>query len=211
VRRGAAWPPAERPSGRLPVQQALPRAGRWPHCRASWLSSAACAAHSNTVRRPSGVVVRRCPIPTVPCSPCPRHPSASVCPASTRPASGVCPVSARLVSDARCPCPGPRAQCPTSDVRCPVSASGIRACRVRVHSIRTGKFVEREGAAGSHTPRDRPGRRLTLPICRAAGARRFAHCGRLRAGRQERAAGGPSRPESLGRGSSALGSPWPTA
>jgi hypothetical protein len=86
-----------------------------------------------------------------------------------------------------CPMPGVRVRGPElsvrhrmSGVRCPVPASGIRACRVRVCSIRTGKFVEREGAAGSHTPRDRPGRRITLPICRAAGARRFAHCGRLR-------------------------------
>jgi hypothetical protein len=36
----------------------------------SWLPSAARAAHSNTVRRPSGVVVPGCPDATVPWSPC---------------------------------------------------------------------------------------------------------------------------------------------
>jgi hypothetical protein len=129
VRPGAAWPPAERPSDRLPVQQAVPHASRWPHCRASWLPSAACAAHSNAVRRPSDVVVPRCPMPTVPCSPCPRHLSASVCPASTRPASGVCPVSAGRVSNAR-------VQSPVSDIGCPVS--GVQCQRpvsVRIASV----------------------------------------------------------------------------
>ena len=87
-------------------------------------------------------------MPTVPCSPCPRPPSASACPASTGPASGAYPASACLVSDARCPCPRSRAPCPTSGVRCPVRASGIGAYRVRVRSIRTGEFVQGEGAAG---------------------------------------------------------------
>jgi hypothetical protein len=97
------------------------------------------------------------------------HPSSVRRPVSSIRLSGVrasgvrCPVSARPVS---------RALCPTSGVRCPVRASGIRACRVRVRSVRTGGFVEREGAAGSHTPRDRPGRRLTpLQGSRCAGVR----------------------------------------
>ena len=116
---------------------------------------------ANTVRRPSGVVVPGCPMPTVPCSPCPRPPSASACPASTRPASGVrCVFSVRLsgvrASGVRYPgvrarCPEPRVRRRVSGVRCERPAS--RACRVCARSIRTGEFVEREGAAGSHTSR----------------------------------------------------------
>jgi hypothetical protein len=55
-------------------------------------------------------------------------------------------------------------QCPVSvsvsvsvsGVRCPVRASGIRASHVHGHVVRTGEFVERIGAAGSHMSRDRP-------------------------------------------------------
>ena len=96
--------------------------------------------------------------PTVPWSPCPCLPSASACSASTRPASGVRCVSsvrlsgsARPVSRVRCPMSGVRVQCPvsTSGVRCPMQASGIRACRVCVRSVRTGEFMECEGAVAA--------------------------------------------------------------
>jgi hypothetical protein len=171
------------------------RAGRWPHCRASWFPSAARAASSNTLRRPSGVVVPGCRMPTMPCSPCPRprvqRPASRGCSASA------CPVSARLVSDARCRCPGSRALCPTSDVRCPASGnSGI---------------VKREAAAGSLHASGQAGSASHPTVCKAAGARRFAHCGRLRAGRQERAAGGRPRPESLAVGRPRWEALWSTA
>jgi hypothetical protein len=67
--------------------------------------------------------------------------------ASTRPASGVrCPgerpVSAHVMSTIRCQLSG-------VDVRCP--GVGVRAFRVR--GVCIGDFVERVGAAGSHTAR----------------------------------------------------------
>jgi hypothetical protein len=183
VRRGAAWPPAERPSGRLPVQQAVPRAlaggltAERHGCRVPRVPPTAtrfgvpAASWCQDVRYP--LCLAR-PVRVIRQRPCVQRPP------GRRPACVRCP-------HVWCPMPGVRVRGPElsvrhrmSGVRCPVPASGIRACRVRVCSIRTGKFVEREGAAGSHTPRDRPGRRITLPICRAAGARRFAHCGRLR-------------------------------
>jgi hypothetical protein len=237
----------------------------------------ACAAHSNTVRRPSGVVVPECPMPTVPCSPRPRPPSASACPASTRPAStrpasdvrcvstSACPVSARLVSDTPVSVSG--LQSPVSDVGCPVSGASVRhpvrvasvsalsapvsswSARVRRAATRLGQARSASHptvfASGSSAPKSKsgawswprwqrrhrldPGRRRGAlgwwpgstawptgtrrlragsPVCRAAGARRFAHWDRLRAGRQERAVGVvPATPESLARGSSALGGP----
>jgi hypothetical protein len=152
VRRGAAWPPAERPSG-------------WPgsaaRSLARWQVASPPSRHGCRAPRvppppqqygslSSGVVVPGCPD---------AHRalvalSASACPASARPVSGVryassvrasgvrCPVSARPVSDVQCPVPGVH-------VRCPVRASAIR-----VHSVRTGEFVEQVGATGSHTTRD---------------------------------------------------------
>jgi hypothetical protein len=213
----------------------------------------ACAAHSNTVRRPSGVVVPGCSMPTVPCSPRPRPPSASACPASTRPASDVrcvstsaCPVSARLVSDTPVSVSG--LQSPVSDVGCPVSGASVRhpvrvasvsalsapvsswSARVRRAATRLGQARSASHptvfASGSSAPKSKsgawswprwqrrhrldPGRRRGAlgwwpgstawstgtrrlragsPVCRAAGARRFAHWDRLRAGRQERAVG----------------------
>jgi hypothetical protein len=140
MHRGAAWPPAARPSSCVAVQPAVSRWAGTLTVEPSWLPSAACAARSNTGRRPSGVVV-------------PGNPdahralvalSASTCLASARPVSGVCPVSARPVSARPISSAGVRVQCP------------VRASGIRVHFVRTGKFVERLGAAGSHTPRDRP-------------------------------------------------------
>jgi hypothetical protein len=141
--------------------------------------------------------------------------SASACPASTRPASRR-PVRVQRppvrCPRVRCPCPvsvsGVQSPNPTSSVRCPVRASGIRSCRVRVRSVRIGAFVEREGAAGSHTPRDRPGRRLIPPSAgqsvHGGSPPRQTACRSAGAGCRMRR----SRPESLGRGSSALGGPF---
>jgi hypothetical protein len=175
VRRGAAWPPAERPSSCLALQPAVSRAGRWPHRRAVMVAERRVCRrcpqqHGSPSQRCRGAQDVR--MPTVPWSPCPRPPSASARPASARPVSDVryCPasarpVSARLVSDVRCPVPGVRVRCPVRAsgvrVRCPVRASGIRvrcpvrASGIRVHFGRTGELVERLGAAGSHTSRDR--------------------------------------------------------
>jgi hypothetical protein len=97
--------------------------------------------------------------------------SASVRVSSVHPSGVRCFTGVRLSSvrasgvRVRCPCPVSSAPCPTSGIQCPARASGIPVCRVR--SVRTGQFVEREGAAGSHTPRDRPGRHVTLPCPRA--------------------------------------------
>jgi hypothetical protein len=127
VRRGAAWPPAERPSSCLAVQ-AVSRAGRWPHRRAVMAAERGGCRHSNTVRRPSGVVV-------------PGYPDAhrglvalsasfvSVRVASVRPSGVRRPVRVQRPR-VRCPlvrCPVPGARCPVPGVRCPVRASGIRA------------------------------------------------------------------------------------
>jgi hypothetical protein len=177
VRRGAAWPPVDRPSGCLPVQQAVSRVGRWPHCRAVMVAERPRAAHSYTVRRPSDVVAPGCPMPTVPCSPV-HTSSVSVRVSSVDPASVRRPVRVQR-PPVRCPrvwcptprCPMSRAPFPTSGVWCPVRASEIRACRVRVGSVRTGEFVERDGAVGRHTPRDRPARHLIPPCSRPARRR----------------------------------------
>ena len=71
-----------------------------------------------------------------PCLGRPVRVSVSVHMSSVRPSSDRRPVGIR---------------CPR--VRCPVRASGIH-----VYFVRTGEFVERLGAAGSHTSRDRLGR-----------------------------------------------------
>jgi hypothetical protein len=132
------------------------RAGGYLTVEPSWLPSAACAAHSNTGRRPSGVVV-------------PGYPdadralvalSASTCPASARPVSGVRYLSSVRASGT-CPAsaPGVRAsdiQCRVR-VQCPVRASGIR-----VHFVRTGEFVERlVRQAATRLETGRPGNYLT--------------------------------------------------
>jgi hypothetical protein len=139
MRRGAAWPPAERPSSCVAVQPAV---SRWqvPHRRAVMVAERRVCRHSNTGHRPSGVVVpgyldaHRALVAL----------SASTCPASARPVSGV-----RYVSSVRTL--GDRA----SGVQCPVSVSSA-SVRHPCPLVRTGEFVERLGAAGSHTFRDRP-------------------------------------------------------
>jgi hypothetical protein len=80
-----------------------------------------------------------------PCLGRPVRVSVSVHMSSVRPSSDRRPVGIRC----------PRVRCPVSGVgvRCPVRASGIH-----VYFVRTGEFVERLGAAASHTSRDRLGR-----------------------------------------------------
>ena len=148
MRRGAAWPPAERPSSGLAVQPAVSRAGRWPHRRAVMVAERhvppAIATRFGVPRR-RGTRMSGCP----PCLGRPVRVSVSVHMSSVRPSSDRRPVgvqrprvrvSAGLVSSARCPCP--------------VSGASVRhPCLL----VRTGDFVERLGAAGSHTSRDRPG------------------------------------------------------
>jgi hypothetical protein len=94
------------------------------------------------VARPVSSV--RCPVPGVRCP----------MPDARCPVSGV--DVGYPVSSARCPVSDARrrasgVQCPvsTSGVRCPVQASGIHACRVCVRSVRTGEFMECEGAVAA--------------------------------------------------------------
>jgi hypothetical protein len=146
VRRGAAWPPAERPSSCLVVQEAVsrwqvalppgrhacraprvpPTATRFAVPAASWVPGCPDADRAVVALSASSVRVRV---------------------SGVRPVR--CPVSARLVSDARCPCPVSSATVrhPFVSHRCPL--------------VRTSEFVERAGAAGSHPARDWPGRRAT--------------------------------------------------
>jgi hypothetical protein len=139
MRRGAAWPPAARPSSCVAVQPAV---SRWqvPHRRAVMVAE-------RRVCRPQqhGSPSHRALV-ALSASTCPERPAVQC------PASGTCPVSGvRYMSSVRAP--GVRAsdiQCRVR-IQCPVRASGIR-----VHFVRTGEFVERLGAAGSHPPRDRP-------------------------------------------------------
>jgi hypothetical protein len=140
VRRGAAWPPAERPSSCPVVQQAVSRAGRWPHRQAVMLAERrVCRPQQHgsvSQRRRSAQDVR---MPTVALialstSACP----ASARSASARPVSGVRYVSSVRPSGVRpsgCPVPGVRAcdvhasavQYPGVDVRRPASVSARSA------------------------------------------------------------------------------------
>jgi hypothetical protein len=138
VRRGAAWPPAERSSSCLPVQQAVSRVGRWPHRRAVMVAERRVCRrrHSKKVRRHSGVVVTtdahralvalsassvRVRVSSV------RPSSVRVRYVSSRRASGVRASGVRypvfgvwcLVSGVQCPVSS--APCP-----CPVPVSGVR-------------------------------------------------------------------------------------
>jgi hypothetical protein len=168
VRRGAAWPLAERPSSCLAVQPAVSRADRWPHRRApSWLPSARACRLQQHGSRSSGVVVPRCPDVH-------RALLALPCPLSASP----CPVSGRPVSGTRCMCPAsarPVSACPVSGIRYPVSACGVRVSGVRCErpaSVRLASVSALSAPVSwwsawmrwaAHTPRDRPGRELLDP------------------------------------------------
>jgi len=208
MRQGAASPPAERPSGCLPVQHAVPRAGRGPHCRASWLPSAACRPQHGSAsqrRRGGGMSDAHSALLALP---------ASTCPASTRPASGVRRPEHVLRPPVRCPRVGcPRVwypvsvsdvQSPVSDIGCPLCGPSVRH-RVRVRSIAQVSSCRARVRQAATRLGTGPQSASHPTVCRVAG------CGRLRVGRQDGAAGGQPRPESLGHGSSALGSPLVTA
>ena len=133
MRRGAAWPPAERPSSCLWCSRQSRALAGGLTAEPSWLPSAACAAHSNTLWRPSGVVLSRMS-GRPPCLGRPvrvfrqRRPVQR--PPVQRLASGACPASA---------CPGLRVRCRASGVRCPVSmsvsVSGVQ-CPVSTSGVR---------------------------------------------------------------------------
>jgi hypothetical protein len=114
MRRGAAWPPAARPSSCVAVQPAV---SRWqvPHRRAVMVAE-------RRVCRPQqhGSPSHRALV-TLSASTCPERPAVQC------PASGTCPVSGvRYMSSVRAP--GVRASDIQCRVRfqCPVRASGIR-------------------------------------------------------------------------------------
>jgi hypothetical protein len=153
VRRGAAWPPAERPSSCLTVQPAV---SRWqgPHGRAVMVAERrACRPrqHASPSQRCRGVRVSG----WRPClgrlaralrkRPRVRRPPVQC------PTSGTCPASARPVS-AR---PGVRAsRCPVPCVRASVRHS-VRLVSVSALSAPVSSWTH--GCGGSHTSRDRPG------------------------------------------------------
>jgi hypothetical protein len=129
VRRGAAWPLAERPSSCLTARSAVSRTDRAaspPSLHGT--PSAAGAVRRNTVRRPSGqplgVVaqdIRSWPC-LVPLSGPGQHPASSV--RCERPVSTPA-MSTRPVSSVRCGRPGVRCPCGRPG-GCPVWASGVR-------------------------------------------------------------------------------------
>jgi hypothetical protein len=120
VRRGAAWPPTERPSSCLAVQWAVSRLGKWPHRRAVMVAECRMCR-----RRPQqdGSPSQQCRGPGMSgCPPCLGRPVRVLRqrprvqrPPVQCPASGTCPASVRPVS-AR----------PVSGVRCPVSGASVR-------------------------------------------------------------------------------------
>jgi hypothetical protein len=120
------------------VQPAVSRSGRWPHAEPSWLPSAARAAHSNTLWRPSGVVLPRMS-GRPPCLGRPvrvfrqRRPVQR--PPVQRLASGACPASACPVSRVRCRASGVRCPVSVSSVQCPVSRVDV-GCPVSDASVR---------------------------------------------------------------------------
>jgi hypothetical protein len=142
-------------------------------------------------RRPSGVVVPGCPMPTAPCSPCPRprvqrppvqRPGVR-CVSSVR-LSGVRASGVRV----RCPCPASRARIRrrVSDVRCERPAS-VRVASVSARSASVRSWSARVQRAATRLGTGRVG----VSSHRLQGSRctEVRHRGRLRAGRQERAAG----------------------
>jgi hypothetical protein len=130
------------------------RAGRYLTVEPSWLPSAACAAHSNTGRRP-----------TVPWSPCPRPHVQSVRPSSVRrparvqcPASGTCPASARLVS--------------ARPISSAVSASSVqceRPASVSTLSAPVSSWSAWVRQAATRLETGRPGNYLTVEACLKTG------------------------------------------
>jgi hypothetical protein len=168
MRRGAAWPLAERPSSCLTARSAVSRTDRRPHRRACMGRRAPQAPSAGTrFGVPAGT--RSAWWPRISGA----GPALSACPVLS---SIRCPVSCVLcpVSGVRCPrvqcprvrCPRdrrPASGCPLSGVgvRCPVSswASGHLGIRRPLSGRSTsavsepGEFVKRADAASSHTAR----------------------------------------------------------
>jgi hypothetical protein len=127
------------------------RAGRYLTVEPSWLPSAACAAHSNTVAVPPCLVAL----------------SASTCPASGRPvsasgrpvsASGTCPASARLVS--------------ARPISSAVSASSVqceRPASVSTLSAPVSSWSAWVRQAATRLETGRPGNYLTVEACLKTG------------------------------------------
>jgi hypothetical protein len=140
VRRGAAWPLAERPSSCLTARSAVwrtDRAASPPSLHGT--PSAAGAVRRNTVRRPSGqplgVVAQD--IRSWPCLVSLSGPSSIRRPVSG--VSGQCPRVRCPVSGVRCPVSG--VQCPVWGIqasRCPVSGCPVWASGVRCPVGRPG-------------------------------------------------------------------------
>jgi hypothetical protein len=139
MRRGAAWPLAERPSSCLTARSAVSRTDRRPHRRACMGRRAPQAPSAGTrFGVPAGT--RSAWWPRI---------------SGAGPALSACPI----LSSIRCPVSGVR--CPVSGVRCPVSswASGHLGIRRPLSGRSTsavsepGEFVKRADAASSHTAR----------------------------------------------------------
>jgi hypothetical protein len=126
VRRGAAWPPAERPSSGLAVQPAVSRTGRWPHRRAVMVAERRVCPMATRSAVPAASWCQDVRMP--PCLGRPVRVSVSVHMSSVRPSSDRRPVGIRCPR-VRCPVSGVRCRCPVSGVRCerPASMSTLSA------------------------------------------------------------------------------------
>jgi hypothetical protein len=167
MRRGAAWPLAERPSSCLTARSAVSRTDRRPHRRACMGRRAPQAPSAGTwFGVPAGT--RSAWWPRISGA----GPALSACPILS---SIRCPVSGVRCPRVQCPrvrCPRdrrPASGCPLSGVgvRCPVSswASGPLGIRRPLSGRSTsavsepGEFVKRADAASSHTAKTARSRR----------------------------------------------------
>jgi hypothetical protein len=229
MRRGAAWPLAERPSSCLTARSAVSRTDRWPHRRACMGRRAPQAPSAGTRfgipagtrsawwPRISGAGPALSACPVLSSIRCPV--SCVRCPVSSVHASSVhaCDVHATGVQR-----PGVRCPVWASGVRCPVGRPGIRrplSGRSTSAVSEPGEFVKRADAASSHTARtagvgvvaphgihDRlvvcPSRSLTLEAGAGVLGQRRRRLGR---GRREVSASGRARPPGRPGGAVAQG------
>jgi hypothetical protein len=145
MRRGAAWPLAERPSSCLTARSAVSRTDRRPHRRACMGRRAPQAPSAGTrFGVPAGT--RSAWWPRI---------------SGAGPALSACPVLSSIrcpVSGVRCPVSGVR--CPVSCVRCPVSgvhASSGHACDVHATGVQRPGVRCPVWASGVRCPVGRPG------------------------------------------------------